>query len=152
MSRFFRDYGIIVKPTNRDNPDMKTAHYRTLKDIETKIKDINYQRLNRASNSLVDAELVHPWRGANNERRFTLDDALRIERFIGLLSNGQTAKSAVEDLRSSILKERIEQLEKENKELLALVEVKQDHWWMRLFRWFRIAKVHAVRASANIHR
>ena len=149
MSRFFRDCGILVKPINRENPCMD-KHFRTLKEIEAKVKGVSYQKLNRASNALVEAELIHPWRGANNERRFSLDDALRIERFIGLLSNGQTMKTAVEELRSIILEERVEQLEKENKELRALVEVRQDHWWMRLFCWFRIARVHAV--SANLHR
>jgi len=150
MSRFFRDCGILDKPINRDNRSMD-KNYRTLKEVEAKLNGVSYQKLNRASNALVEAELIHPWRGANNERRFSLDDALRIERFIGLLSNGQTAKSAVEELRSAILEERVEKLEKENKELLALVEIKQDHWWMRLFRWFRIARVHAARASANLH-
>ena len=150
MSRFFRDCGILNKPINHDNRSMD-KHYRTLKEVEAKLKGVSYQKLNRASNALGEAELIHPWRGANNERRFSLDDALRIERFIGLLENGQTMKTAVEELRSIILGERVKQLERENKELLALVEVKQDHWWMRFFRWLRIARVHIARASANIH-
>ena len=150
MSRFFRDCGILNKPINRDNCCMD-KHFRTLKEIEAKLKGISYQKLNRASNALAETEIISPWRGTNNERRFSLDDALRIERFIGLLSNGQTIKTAVEELRSAILEEQVEQLKKENKELRALVEVKTDHWWMRLFRWFRIARVHAARVSTNIH-
>jgi len=149
MSRFFRDCGVLGKPENDDNRSMD-AHYRSLKNIEAKLKGVSYQKLNRCSNALVEAELVHPWRGANNERRFSLDDGLRIERFIGLLSNGQTAKTAVEEMRSSILEERVKQLERENRELRALIDVKQDHWWMRLFRLLQITRIHAARA--NIHR
>lgn len=151
MSRFFRDCGILNKPINPDNRCMD-KHFRTLKEIEAKLKSVSYQRLNRASNALAEAEIIRPWRGTNNERRFSLDDALRIERFISLLSNGQTMKTAVEELRSAILEQRVAQLEKENKELLALVEVKQDHWWTRLFRWFKITRVRAASAGANLHR
>ena len=150
MSWFFMVFGILNKPINRDNRCMD-KHFRTLKEVEAKLNYISYQKLNRASNAFTEAKIISPWRGTNNERRFSLDDALRIERFIGLLSNGQSTKTSVEELHSAILEEQVAKLKKENKELRALVEVKVDHWWMRLFRWFRIARVHAARLSANIH-
>lgn len=127
-------------------------NFRTLKEIEAKMKGVSYQKLNRASNALVEAELIHPWRGANNERRFSLDDALHIERFIGLSSNGQTTRTSVEELHSEIQQQRIDKLEKENKQLRALVEVTPNHWWSRLFRWFKISRIRATSVGANLHR
>jgi hypothetical protein len=127
-------------------------NFRTLKEIEAKMKGVSYQKLNRASNALEEAELIHSWRGTNNERRFSLDDALHIERFIGLSSTGQTTKTSVEELRSELQQQRIDKLEKENKELRALVEVTTNHWWSRLFRWVRIFRIRAAGAGATLHR
>ena len=112
---------------------------------------MSYQKINRACNALIEAELVHPWRGQHNARLLSLDDALRIERFVSLLSNGQTMKSAVGELRSVILQEENERLQRENERLRALVEVTPDPWWMRLFRWMKIFRVRASSIGATLH-
>ena len=128
---------------------MSNDCYRTLKDLEAKLSNVSYQKLNRASNALVEAELIHPWRGSNNERRFTLDDALRIERFFTLTENGQSMKNAVLELRSIILQERVNQLENEAEKLRALVEVTPDPWWARLFRWMKIFRLNLARVGTT---
>ena len=150
MSRVEGVCGILANLINADNRCMEKG-YRTLKDIEAKTKGVGYQKINRACNALVEAELVHPWRGVHNERRLSLDDALRVERFISFSSNGQTLKTAIGQLRSTILEEENEKLRRENERLRALVEVTPNPWWMRLFRWMRIVRVRASNAATTLH-
>ena len=116
--------------------------YRTLKEIQAERPTESYSRLHRVASALVDAELANPWRGQNNELRFTLEDARRIRRILGFLRDHETLGRAVELLRSEIHRDEIQELQAEVRRLRALVEVRPS--WMaraslairRALSWF----------------
>ena len=120
------------KPRNRENGSMNTG-YRTLKEISDQVKGVSYQKVHRAVSALRNAEIIAPWHGENNELRLTLDDGLRLSRFLGLLRNGDTLRSAIPKLESEMLRSRVRELEAENDRLKALVEWKPS-WWSRVLR------------------
>ena len=150
MSRLEVVCALIGKLKSGEN-DCMEKHFRTLRDIQAATPDVSYQRLYRAANALMDAVLVHPWRGEHNELRFSLDDSLRLSRFFSLSRNGETAQTAVGELRSVILQEENANLRRENERLRALVEVTPNPWWMRLLRWVKIFRVRASSVGATLH-
>jgi len=108
--------------------------YQTVKEILEVTRGVSYSRLNRSVVALEEAGLIHPWRGESNGRRFTVDDGLRVRRFLALTQDGKTLESALADLRAEILEEKVEQLEEENTRLRALVEYRPEPWWLALLR------------------
>lgn len=122
----------IKKPKNRENRSMDKG-YRTLKEISDEVKYVSYQKLHRAVSALREAGIIAPWHGENNELRLTLDDGLRLKRFLGFLRNGDSLKSAIPKLESEMLRSRVHELESENERLKALVEWKPS-WWARVLR------------------
>ena len=132
MSQTKRAYGLLGKPRSRENRGMK-ATYTTLREIGKETADVSYQKLHRAITALREAAMVSPWHGENNELRLTLDDGLRLKRFLGFIRNGDSLKSALSKLESDVLRSRVDELQNENERLKALVEWK-PRWWVRLLR------------------
>jgi DNA-binding MarR family transcriptional regulator len=108
--------------------------YQTVKDILAITRGVTYSRVNRAVVALEEAGIIHPWRGEANGRRFTVDDGLRVKRFLALTQDGKTLETALAELRTEILEDEIERLREENQHLRALVEVRPEPWWLRLIR------------------
>lgn len=102
----------------------------TLKDLQTQLRGYKYNYLYRALVALEQRAIIHPWRGNQNEYQLTLDDARRLRRFLQIVKNGKSFKTAVLELK-------IEEQETEIERLRSLVPVSvTEPWWKRVLSWF----------------